>query len=241
MNTLSPPPFQNSSTHHGCGVRGFTLLEMLTAVAIVGVLVAILLPVLGSMSQRAKNAECVSRLRALGQAFHLYAADNNGALPSFLARVGEGWQVPYFNQLAPYLELETHSPYTNPNGSLSAVKKKWNSRFYCPAGPQGPPAIPAWALSTYGMSTTFSGATTSEPPVNYIRTLATVDEPGKKAMFACVKEGYVVHSVRAFIGPGGWLADWHNGGCNVIFVDGHVAHVNDLTSVDDPRNMWWRP
>jgi len=59
----------------------FTLIELLVVIAIIGILVALLLPVLGRMKAKAQNAACVSQLRQLGVAARLYAEDNDSKLP----------------------------------------------------------------------------------------------------------------------------------------------------------------
>ena len=63
------------------GPEGFTLLELLVVIAIIGVLVALLLPVLSRAKAKAQNAVCVSQLRQLGVATRLFAEDNDSKLP----------------------------------------------------------------------------------------------------------------------------------------------------------------
>lgn len=60
----------------------FTLVEMLAVLAIVGVLVAILLPVVHRVREGSKSARCVANLRGVSQAFGLFAADNQGYYPA---------------------------------------------------------------------------------------------------------------------------------------------------------------
>jgi prepilin-type N-terminal cleavage/methylation domain-containing protein/prepilin-type processing-associated H-X9-DG protein len=57
--------------------NGFTLIELLTVVAIIGVLASILIPVVGNVQSRAQQLKSQSNLRAIGQAYMLYA--NGGA------------------------------------------------------------------------------------------------------------------------------------------------------------------
>jgi len=60
---------------------GFTLIEVLVCVAILGVLVAIILPMVGRGIFNANKAACMSNIRQLGIATIQYAADNSGSLP----------------------------------------------------------------------------------------------------------------------------------------------------------------
>lgn len=61
--------------------RGFTLVELLAVIAVVGVLVAILVPVLGKVREAARKTQCVSNMRQLGAAVHLFTQDHGGRLP----------------------------------------------------------------------------------------------------------------------------------------------------------------
>lgn len=57
--------------------HAFTLIELLTVIAIIGILAAILIPVVGSVRESAKSAQCVSNLREWHQAWSLYALDHD--------------------------------------------------------------------------------------------------------------------------------------------------------------------
>ena len=61
--------------------RAFTLIELLCVMAIIGVLAALLLPVLNQGKARAQRIQCVSNLRQAGLAFHSFAHDHNGRFP----------------------------------------------------------------------------------------------------------------------------------------------------------------
>jgi prepilin-type N-terminal cleavage/methylation domain-containing protein len=60
---------------------GFTLIELLVVIAIIGLLAAILFPVLAASRKRAYAATCQSNLRQLGVALSLYTADYEGKIP----------------------------------------------------------------------------------------------------------------------------------------------------------------
>ncbi|UCG50357.1 MAG: DUF1559 domain-containing protein [Phycisphaerales bacterium] len=67
-----------------CGIQhrgAFTLVELLTVIAIVAVLMGILVPVLSSARASARKVACLSNLRQIGVAIHSYSDDYSGNIP----------------------------------------------------------------------------------------------------------------------------------------------------------------
>jgi prepilin-type N-terminal cleavage/methylation domain-containing protein len=63
---------------------GFTLLEVLTAIAVVAIVTSILFPVFASVRERARQGVCLSNLRQLGQALTMYR-EEHASYPPFHA------------------------------------------------------------------------------------------------------------------------------------------------------------
>src|SRR5438270_6071018 len=76
--------------------EAFTLIELIVAIAIIGILAALLLPTLGRSKASARSAACLSNLHQVGLALQLYVDENENHLPLM-------WDAP----------LGTNAPLTN--------------------------------------------------------------------------------------------------------------------------------
>ena len=109
-----------------CCKSGFGLLELLAVISVIAILIAIMIPILGSVKNTARTAKSLSNLRQIAAAMQMYSADNKGFYPigyyrSPTADELDGDPVPYggnppysgvifwYQQIAQYLN-QTVSP-----------------------------------------------------------------------------------------------------------------------------------
>jgi prepilin-type N-terminal cleavage/methylation domain-containing protein/prepilin-type processing-associated H-X9-DG protein len=84
-------------------IRGFTLLELLVVMAIIGILAALLLPALGRAKDSARTTQCSSNLHQLGLAMAQYFGDNDEKYP----RITYWTQYQQYPVLARYIANST--------------------------------------------------------------------------------------------------------------------------------------
>lgn len=144
--------------------RGFTLVELLVVVAIIGILIGLLMPAVQSAREAARRMNCISNLRQVGLATLMFHDVHRELPPIAYATVGWGHQRPLpagvfhshfspFIHIVPFVEqnnirvqYDITRPPTDPVNKEVASNPL--SIYLCPSMPT--PAAPAYsAYSSY--------------------------------------------------------------------------------------------
>jgi prepilin-type N-terminal cleavage/methylation domain-containing protein len=130
----------SSKDPHG---RGFTLVELLVVIAVIGPLIAMLLPAVQAASEAARRSRCVNNLRQLGLGVQGYI-DANGALPP-AADTGPEWSNNFSMKarILPYLEQAALFDSMNMSQFQESAANATNlttmvEAFLCPSDPNVP-------------------------------------------------------------------------------------------------------
>lgn len=212
-------------------MRGFTLIELLVVVAIISILAGILFPVFALAREKARQSNCLSNCRHIGQAIMLYADDYDSAYPLY-AHAPKHDNL-WYEVILPYLKV--------------------NEIFGCPSV-RGKVLESLSARIGYGVNYShviMYGKGLGDGP-QYIYRL---DRPSETIMLADsqVQKGSnagkgwpaIYCPVHNPLGPTWYkdlgldktwaLSDRHNGGGNYVFADGHAKWMRRDTVINWSR------
>ena len=195
----------------------FTLIELLTVIAIIGILAAIIIPVVGRVRDAARAAQCLSNLRHIGTAARLYSEDNRGMTPPL------NYNFP--KTLWPY--AHTPKPIEIAGNDLPADLA--GSVFECPKA-HADSAPEVTTKRSYGVNLSL---VPSIPPAEKETKgvpLSRVQVPSQAVFFGDVKNASILR-------PNSCHAR-HSSRMNVVFVDGHAAAVALTEEITNPPSGW---
>lgn len=234
-------PLRTDKKHYATlRVHGaFTLVELLCVVAILGLLLALSIPIVSKMRGRSEQISCAQRIRTIIAAETLYSADNNARLPFFESFDDKGNVLLYWSDLlAPYATGRTMSPLNNMDWLLCpSLKFKYNATYYT-AGigpvmmyPYTAPPYHVMHQPVYPTSAAWlGGSRNSFPNPGKTPTYMDVDGgywPGNPAYCrGCFPNGAISPNAAIHQTDTHNYGSRHNGGANVGFLDGHVELVD---------------
>lgn len=205
---------------------GFTLVELLAVVAILGVLASIIMALVTGARNSARQTQCLSNMRETAKAALLFAADNKGQFPALYLGSAYGNKGPWSQQLADggYLPSPPHALTCPVDETALEVT-----------------ASAATAATAYNKKNTGRSYAYAIPPMqpvsgdanrNIPRILSTVSNPAKSIMLVEFRQStgqdyrQIAGSFAAsdITATGGGLL--HGNKMNLAFIDGHVAALS---------------
>lgn len=203
------------------GARGVTLAELLVVVAIIGILMGLILPVISGVRASALRSACLSNLRQVGMAALMYASEHRERFP---ATRNHGDNDPatspaWFYRLPPYVDAPDtrgrHSVFQSPS-------YHWrNPEIFTNASPK-----------SYKMNDWLSRDGRPRFP-----TSLGLPDAHEVVLFANAVAGETGMGQWGHLLPSG--VDWerHRGRTTVLFLDGHGVAVANEPSDGDPRSV----
>jgi prepilin-type N-terminal cleavage/methylation domain-containing protein len=122
---------------------GFTLVEVLVVVAVIGLLIALMLPAIQMARESARKTQCANNLKQIGLGMHVYMLTHQAFPPGYISTVlpdhddgGPGWA--WSAMILPFLEesaLRDQVVLTAPIESEAAQKVRLTTLplFACPS------------------------------------------------------------------------------------------------------------
>ena len=188
-------------------------MEILFVVAIIGILMALLLPSIAKSKTKAKRAQCIANLNQHGIAFHSFAHDHQGRFPMQVS-TNDGGSLE-FMRLATNFGGEIYFSFRH---YLALSRELDTPKILVCSTDTRLPAEDFYALRNENISYFIAGTAEYENPLS----LLSGDRNIETYQFGTRS----VVRLNADDRPG-WTAEMHQFQGNLLFSDGHVEGVNN--------------
>jgi prepilin-type N-terminal cleavage/methylation domain-containing protein/prepilin-type processing-associated H-X9-DG protein len=118
--------------------QAFTLVELLVVIAVIGILIAMLMPAIQSVREAARRIKCANNVKQQSLAMHNYESYRESLPSGFTFPEGALWSayiLPFVEQDALFKRLNLQGPWHGRNGSTSNtfVMKQTIELYRCPS------------------------------------------------------------------------------------------------------------
>jgi prepilin-type N-terminal cleavage/methylation domain-containing protein/prepilin-type processing-associated H-X9-DG protein len=151
---------------HSRRFSAFTLIELLTVIAIIGILAAILIPTVGRVREAGRAAKCTSNLRTLATTLVLAAQEKRGVFPMAVddSKTATDPDRDWMNHLSANYSLGWRP-------GAGTVGRRNHEIYNCPTtGRDGTGTTFQATNPCYGVNTTILGTSFSSAPANRSRS-----------------------------------------------------------------------
>jgi prepilin-type N-terminal cleavage/methylation domain-containing protein/prepilin-type processing-associated H-X9-DG protein len=221
---------------------GFTLVELLTVIAVIGVLACLILPVLGKAKAKAHAVTCLSNLRQLQIGWTLFTSEHEEKLPPNSDGQDAGRDADHPSWAAGNLEI---GPASDANDTSLLVGERYSEFGSIGGYVKNPnvyrcPSDKSDRARSISMNAYLNGLGLWQHS-NYVtaRVSADIHDPANIWVFMderedSINDGYFAVEMSTHYAIIDYPSNQHSGAANIVFGDGHTERHRWIEPTTSP-------